>query len=121
MHRGISALCVLIVVLVVSSCVAEDAPQRTAAPAPAPTVARPPLATTVPSASPSPSAVAEGRTYTVRSGDTLSSIAAQVYGDASAWRPIFEANRDRLTSPEALQVGGVLRIPPRAPTPTATR
>lgn len=80
------------------------------------TVVRPPLATPastptpVPPLSPSPSPAA--RTYTVRSGDTLTGIAGQMYGDADQWRIIFEANRDRLTAADQLQVGQELRIPP---------
>lgn len=49
--------------------------------------------------------------YTVQSGDTLSSIARQVYGNSSRWREIYEANRDQLPRPEALRPGQVLRIP----------
>jgi nucleoid-associated protein YgaU len=99
--------------LALPGCVGEEpAAVPTRAPVP-PTVARPVLE--IPSAvpSPSPSAVAGGQTYTVRDGDSLSSIAGQVYGDASEWRVIFEANRDQLNSPEALRVGMAIRIPPR--------
>jgi nucleoid-associated protein YgaU len=35
-------------------------------------------------------------TYTVVSGDTLSGIAEQYYGDASMWTEIYEANRDTI-------------------------
>ena len=121
LRRGICALFVFISALFVGGCVAEESSRPAAIAPAAPTVARPALATPVASASPSASPLAEARTYTVRSGDTLSSIAAQVYGDASDWRPIFEANRDRLTSPESLQVGGSLRIPPREPTRPPTQ
>lgn len=51
--------------------------------------------------------------YTVRSGDTLSSIARNYYGDPNAWQVIFNANRDKIGSdPDSLQAGMVLRIPP---------
>src|SRR5688500_5411139 len=33
------------------------------------------------------------RTYTVKSGDSLSKIAQREYGDAAEWTRIFEANR----------------------------
>lgn len=49
--------------------------------------------------------------YTVRSGDSLSSLAAAQYGDARLWMRIFEANRDKLSSPDGLLVGQVLVIP----------
>ncbi|MFP4068544.1 MAG: LysM peptidoglycan-binding domain-containing protein [Opitutales bacterium] len=51
------------------------------------------------------------RTYTVRSGDSLSSISRQVYGTPSRWIDIYQANRDRLASENALKVGQELRIP----------
>ena len=35
-------------------------------------------------------------TYEVKSGDSLSKIAKRVYGNASAWKKIFEANTDLL-------------------------
>jgi nucleoid-associated protein YgaU len=51
------------------------------------------------------------RTYTVKSGDTLSRIAKEFYGDANAYHRIFEANRDKLTDPNKINVGQVLNIP----------
>lgn len=50
-------------------------------------------------------------TYTVKSGDTLSRISLNVYGVRGRWAEIFEANRDTLASPNALQPGQVLTIP----------
>lgn len=108
---------------VLSGCVDEGPGPATAVPL-QPTAVRPPLETAVPNpttpaqALPSPSAVAAGRTYIVRDGDSLSTIAATVYGDASQWRPIFDANRDVLPSESQLQIGQTLRIPPLPPTPT---
>lgn len=49
--------------------------------------------------------------YTVRSGDTLSRISVKVYGAPSRWSDIYQANRDRLSSENALRVGQELRIP----------
>lgn len=54
----------------------------------------------------------EPATYTVQPGDTLSSIARQLYGKASLWRIIFDANRDILDDPGRIRSGQVLRIPP---------
>lgn len=59
--------------------------------------------------SPNPSAVP--RTYTVQSGDSLSSISRKMYGTPSRWIDIYQANRDRLASENALRVGQELRIP----------
>ncbi|WP_028919368.1 LysM peptidoglycan-binding domain-containing protein [Pseudoxanthomonas suwonensis] len=52
------------------------------------------------------------QTYTVAKGDTLSAIAKQFYGKASAWPRIFDANRDQLDDPDRIQPGQVLKIPP---------
>jgi len=49
--------------------------------------------------------------HTVVAGDTLSRIAAEVYGDAAQWTRIFEANRNQLTSPDVIFPGQVLRVP----------
>ncbi|WP_029686915.1 peptidoglycan-binding protein LysM [Tatumella saanichensis] len=49
--------------------------------------------------------------YTVKSGDTLSAIAKQVYGDANAYNKIFEANKPMLSSPDKIYPGQALRIP----------
>ncbi len=56
-------------------------------------------------------AEASPSTYVVRPGDTLSRISQHVYGTPGRWTEIFEANRDRLPSPNALQVGQELVIP----------
>ena len=52
------------------------------------------------------------QTYTVKSGDTLSKIARQAYGDADEYMRIFYANRDQLSDPDRIQVGQKLVIPP---------
>jgi nucleoid-associated protein YgaU len=52
-----------------------------------------------------------GRSYTVKSGGTLSKIAKEFYGDANAYHRIFEANRDKLKDPNKIDVGQVLNIP----------
>jgi nucleoid-associated protein YgaU len=51
------------------------------------------------------------RTYTVKSGDTLSKIAKQELGNASEYVKIFEANRDQLANPDLIKPGQVLRLP----------
>lgn len=51
-----------------------------------------------------------GETYIVQDGDTLASIAAKEYGDASLDDFIAEANG--ITDPESLAVGTELILPP---------
>jgi len=51
------------------------------------------------------------RTYTVRSGDSLATIARRLYGDSEKWQLIFKANRDILNKPNQLRVGQILTIP----------
>ena len=50
--------------------------------------------------------------YTVQSGDTLSKIAKEQYGNAMKYPVIFEANKPMLTDPDKIYPGQVLRIPP---------
>lgn len=52
--------------------------------------------------------------YTVKSGDNLSKIAREQYGNASMFQRIFEANRPMLKSPDEIYPGQVLRIPPQS-------
>ncbi len=61
-----------------------------------------------PEAPPEPPAVF----YTVRSGDSLSKIAKEHYGNAMKYPVIFEANRPMLKDPDKIYPGQVLRIPP---------
>ena len=49
--------------------------------------------------------------YTVRPGDTLSSIAQQFYGDPDRFRTVFQANRNVLDDPDEIFPGQELRIP----------
>lgn len=53
-----------------------------------------------------------GESYTVKSGDTLSKISKQHYGDANEYMRIFYANRGMLNDPDKIQVGQQLVIPP---------
>jgi nucleoid-associated protein YgaU len=52
--------------------------------------------------------------YTVVSGDTLSKIAKQHYGNANEYNRIFEANQPLLKHPDKIYPGQMLRIPPKA-------
>jgi 5'-nucleotidase len=112
---------------VTSACGATGAtPTPTALPptvAAAPPVAspqRPALASPAPSpalASPTPvaaSSAAPEQTYEVKAGDTLLSIAEEVYGDATKWRKIYDANKDTIgADPDKLKLEQKLKIPPK--------
>ena len=54
------------------------------------------------------------RTHTVQAGETLSKIAKDELGSASAYMKIFEANKDQLTDPDKIKPGQVLKIPTAA-------
>jgi len=56
----------------------------------------------------------EAKFYTVKSGDTLSKIAKEFYGDAMKYPTIFDANTPMLENPDLIYPGQVLRIPPQA-------
>jgi len=51
--------------------------------------------------------------YVVQPGDSLSKIAKREYGDASAWKAIFEANKDQIKNPDLIHPGQKLKIPPK--------
>ena len=55
----------------------------------------------------------EPQFYTVVSGDSLSKIAKQFYGNANAYMGIFEANKPMLSHPDKIYPGQMLRIPPQ--------
>ncbi|MBC6990967.1 MULTISPECIES: LysM peptidoglycan-binding domain-containing protein [Hymenobacter] len=58
------------------------------------------------------SATTQGDTYTVVSGDSLSKIAKNHYGDAAKWHQIYEANKGIIGSnPDHIEVGQVLTLP----------
>ena len=54
---------------------------------------------------------ASDQSYTVVAGDSLSKIAKKFYGNANAWNKIFQANKDKISNPDLIRPGQVLRIP----------
>ncbi len=73
-----------------------------------------------PAVQPSPATMTAGaaatggqnqRRYTVKPGDTLSSISLQFYGDANQYGKIFNANRNVLHDPNKISPGQNLVIP----------
>lgn len=56
----------------------------------------------------------EGKYYEVKSGDTLSKIAKEHYGNANKYMAIFEANKPMLKDPDEIYPGQRLRIPAEA-------
>jgi len=51
--------------------------------------------------------------HTVKSGDTLYTLAEKYYGDGSLWQHIHDANKKVLPNPNRLEVGQKLVIPAR--------
>jgi len=52
------------------------------------------------------------RTYTVKSGDSLSAIAESEMGDAKRWPELYEANKDAVgKNPDLIHPGLELKIP----------
>jgi nucleoid-associated protein YgaU len=56
----------------------------------------------------------ESQYYDVESGDTLSAIAKEFYGNANKYMAIFEANKPMLSHPDKIYPGQKLRIPAEA-------
>lgn len=53
----------------------------------------------------------KAKTYTVVSGDCLWTIAAKYYGSGSEWTKIYNANKDKISNPNLIYPGQVLKIP----------
>ncbi|MGR8946974.1 MAG: LysM peptidoglycan-binding domain-containing protein [Gammaproteobacteria bacterium] len=49
--------------------------------------------------------------YVIQSGDSLSKIAKQYYGDAMQYPRIFEANKEVIEDPDKIYPGQKIRIP----------
>lgn len=89
--------------------------------APAPDKAvGPPSSSSTPRVPPAPVAATKLAEYEVKPGDTLSDISLAVFGTATRWKELLDANRETLRTPEGLQVGMKLKIPEGGKLPTAT-
>jgi nucleoid-associated protein YgaU len=58
-----------------------------------------------------PTLAPKQQTYTVAAGDSLSKIAKHFYGNANEYMKIFDANKDKLSNPDAIKPGQELVIP----------
>lgn len=90
---------------------ARRMPQQVQSPQAAASPVQPSARVTAPVASSSPDPASVPRKHVVQSGDTLSTISKRYYGTPSRWIDIYQANRDRLRSENALKVGQEIRIP----------
>jgi LysM repeat protein len=67
-------------------------------------------------------ASAQAIKYTVRPGDSLSSIAGRVYHNSNAWPVLYWANRSQIRSANVITAGQVLVVPAKpAKIPSAPR
>jgi len=60
------------------------------------------------------------RTYTVRAGDTLSSIAQRFYGNPADWSWLYHVNSSVIGNPNDIYAGEVLKIPADPPAHAAS-
>lgn len=57
---------------------------------------------------------AENQSYSVKSGDSLWSIAKKFYNDGSKWKTIYNANTSVISNPNVIKTGMVITIPKEA-------
>ncbi len=79
------------------------------APPPPPPVAPPVIIESAPPKA--EAAPAKPKTYTVKKGDSLWRIAGRVYGNPFKWPRIYQANKEKIKSPNKIYPGQVLKIP----------
>ena len=58
-----------------------------------------------------PAAHHSAAAYTVKSGDSLSAIAASAYGSSADWSAVWWANRRQVRNPNVISVGQKLQLP----------
>ncbi len=52
------------------------------------------------------------RTIIVLKGESLSKIATKIYGSSEKYHLLYEANKDRISNPNNISVGQILKVPP---------
>ena len=58
-----------------------------------------------------PAAHHSAASYTVKSGDSLSAIAARAYGSSADWSAVWWANRHQVHNPDVISTGQRLQLP----------
>ena len=58
-----------------------------------------------------PAPAADVQYYTIESGDSLSKIAKQFYGNAMDYPKLFEANKEVIEDPDLIYPGQKIRVP----------
>ncbi len=58
-----------------------------------------------------PAAARDVQYYTIESGDSLSKVAKQFYGNAMDYPKLFEANKEVIQDPDLIYPGQKIRIP----------
>lgn len=58
-----------------------------------------------------PAAPVAARTYQIKAGDTLCSIAASQLGGRGQWKAVYDANKDLIPDPDHLAIGTTIRLP----------
>lgn len=53
----------------------------------------------------------ECRNYTIKKGDTLTTISKAMYGKGSLWSIIFERNKNKIKNPYQITIGEKIKIP----------
>jgi nucleoid-associated protein YgaU len=83
----------------------------TAQPQPAPPVTNTSSTSNKATPQSTPATAAQPKMYTIKSGDSLSKIAKQFYGDANQWSKIHKANLDKIKDPNLIHPGQEIVIP----------
>ena len=58
-----------------------------------------------------PASAEDVQYYTIESGDSLSKIAKQFYGNAMDYPKLFEANKEVIIDPDLIYSGQKIRVP----------
>jgi nucleoid-associated protein YgaU len=90
----------------------KEAVKQPEAQAPATPPAAPESRAIVPEAPAETQSAQESQFYTIQSGDTLSKVAKQFYGDPNKYMHIFNENKGVIEDPDKIYPGQVIRIPP---------